>query len=87
MSLVQIDLHDGAIARTLNAGSNNELWVTWLPLYSGRSFELLGSAIVALNALVLIGLALGGPTLWLIMVFSPRRRTSRIDTDGRQLRQ
>jgi uncharacterized iron-regulated membrane protein len=76
VSMVGIDLREGTIAETLDAESNTESWVTWLPLHSGKSFGIFGTVLVTTNALVLIGLALSGPTMWLNRVLLRRRRKS-----------
>lgn len=80
VSLVGVDLYKKSIVTTLDAGFNNEIWVTWLPLHSGKTFGVVGTVLVTINALVLIGLALSGPFMWYTRVRSRRKRKSRSRT-------
>ena len=77
VSLVGIDLQKGVVVSTLDAGANTALWTTWLPLHAGDRFRGIGKALITVNALVLIGLALSGPVMWFTRVRLDVRKTAR----------
>lgn len=63
--LVSIDLKSLTVARVEVGETNNELWVTWLPLHTGESLGFPGLVLIVCNAIVLLLLAATGPIMWL----------------------
>jgi uncharacterized iron-regulated membrane protein len=72
---VSIDLDSRSAIKTKNAGTNENLWVTWLPLHTGESLGILGAALLVSNALALILLATTGPIMWINGARSRRRKS------------
>jgi len=70
---VGLDLDPMAIATVVRAESNNDLWVTLLPLHTGESLGRFGRVLIIGNALILFFLAVTGPIMWLSKTRSQKK--------------